>query len=190
MEDFYNSDYFAYIVLPLLIFCARIFDQAIGILRIIFATKGLKYQALIAGFFESLVWLMAVSQILQRLDNIFCYIAFSAGFAAGNFIGIYLEKKISIGFVIVRVVFIQESAETIKLLREAKYRLTLIDAEGMNGPVKMLFSTVKRSGVYSFIDILKENNPSAFYTIEDAKAVKEGYATPTNRMIKPSFMRK
>ncbi|MFA8341471.1 MAG: DUF2179 domain-containing protein [Rhodothermaceae bacterium] len=190
MEEFYNSDYFAYLVLPLLIFCARIFDQAIGIIRIIFATKGLKYQALLAGFFESLVWLMAVSQILQRLDNIFCYIAFSAGFAAGNFIGIYLEKKISIGFVIVRVVFMKDSAETIKLLKDADYKLTIVDAEGMAGPVKMLFSTVKRSKISNFIDILKENNPTAFYTVEEAKIVKDGYLPAERKYRNINFLRK
>lgn len=190
MEEFYQSDYFNYLVLPLLIFLARIFDQAIGILRIIFATKGLKYQALVAGFFESLVWLLAVGQILQQLNNVFCYIAFSAGFAAGNFVGIYLEKKISLGFVIIRVVFLQSASETIKLLKEAKYRLTIVDAEGMNGPVKMIFSTVKRANIDDFINILKENNPSAFYTVEDTKMVKEGYLPSPQRMSRAIFMRK
>ncbi len=183
-----NSVYFTYIVLPILIFLARIFDQSIGILRILFATKGLKLPAFIAGFFESLVWLVAISSIINQLDNVFCYIAFSGGFATGNAVGIYLEQKISIGFVMIRVVFQKNAEETIKLLKSSDFKLTISDAMGMHEPVKMVFSTIKRKDLKEFLKILKLNNPTAFYTIEDVKMVKEGYlhkkAYVMNRRIK------
>lgn len=64
-----------------------------GTLRIIFATKGLGTPPFITGFFESLIWLAAISQIMSQLDNVYCYLAFSAGFASGNVVGILLEKN-------------------------------------------------------------------------------------------------
>jgi len=170
-----NSEIFSLVILPILIFLARIFDQSIGIVRILFATKGLKYLALAAGFFESLVWLLAISQIMQHLDNIFCYIAFAGGFATGNFVGIFIEQKLSIGSVIIRVIFQKNSDITIKLLRRLKFRLTVVEAMGMEGPVRMIFSTIPRRKVDFFIKVLKRNNPQAFYTIEDVRTVKEGY---------------
>ena len=72
---FMDSELFMYVVLPLLIFIARIFDQSVGIMRIIFATKGLRHLALLVGFFESFIWLLAISQIMKHLDNFVCYFA-------------------------------------------------------------------------------------------------------------------
>jgi len=45
------------------------------------------------GFFEVVVWLLAIGQIMQNLNNWVCYIAYGLGFAMGNLIGISLEEK-------------------------------------------------------------------------------------------------
>ncbi len=174
-SELFGPDVFLYVVLPLFIFAARIFDQSLGILRILIATKGYKYLVLVAGFFESAVWLIAISQIMQNLNNAFCYIAFAGGFAFGNYVGIYLENKLYIGSVIIRVVFQKDSEKTLEILKNSKFRVTELDALGMDGPVKMIFSTVRRKALKNFISLLNENNPSAFYTIEDVKKVKDGY---------------
>ena len=42
-SDFFNQELFQWLILPLLIFFARICDQSIGTLRLIFLSKGLKY---------------------------------------------------------------------------------------------------------------------------------------------------
>jgi len=175
-----NNDVFLFIIIPLLIFLARIVDQSIGILRILFATKGFKYLALLAGFFESIVWLLAISQIMKHLDNVYCYIAFAGGFAIGNFTGIYIEQRLSIGNVIVRVVFQKDSKLTLLLLKRLKFRITIVDAMGMDSPVKMIFATIRRNDLKKFIRILNKNNPNAFYTVEDVRMVKEGYFEKNN----------
>jgi uncharacterized protein YebE (UPF0316 family) len=182
MDFLANFDIFGFVVLPLLVFCARIFDQSLGIIRIIFATKGLKLPAFIFGFFESFVWLLAIRQIMGHMDNIFYYIFFAAGFASGNVFGIFIEKKLSIGFVMVRVVFQKDSAESIRILNEKGYRTTVVDAIGMVRPVKMIFSTIRRNQIKDFVTTLTSNNPTAFYTVEDVKEVKEGYL-PRKRKI-------
>lgn len=182
MDIFSNQNLFAYIILPLLIFGARIVDQSLGILRIIFATKGLTFPAFLFGFFESFVWLLAIGQIMAQMDNIFYYFFFAAGFASGNVVGIFIEKKLSIGFVIVRVVFQRDSAKSIQNLKEKNYRLTIVDALGMEQPVKMIFSTIRRNQINDFISTLKLNNPNAFYTIEDVRQVKEGYLTGKSKL--------
>ena len=159
----FNNDLILYIIIPILIFLARIVDQTIGILRILFATKGLKYLVLLAGFFESIIWLLAISQIMKHLDNVYCYIAFAGGFAIGNFTGMYIEQKLSIGSVIVRVVFQKDSNLTIKLLKRLKFRITIVDAMGMEGKVKMIFATIRRNDLKLFLKILNKNNPTAFF---------------------------
>lgn len=176
MIDFLSSEswLFTWVVLPGLIFFARILDQSIGTLRLIFLSKGMKYIAPFLGFFEVIIWLLAVGQIMQHLDNWLCYVAYGAGFAMGNFIGITLEEKLSIGTSIIRVILSNESPELIAALKLHNFGLTILDAEGSKGKVKVLFSIIRRKEIPVFLNTLHDHHSSAFYTIEDVKEAKDG----------------
>ena len=172
--SFLNSDIFAWVVLPLLIFCARICDVSLDTVRLIFVSKGIKHVAPILGFFEVIIWLLAVSQIMKHLDNIICYIAYGGGFAMGNYIGMYIEEKLSIGNVSIRVITKPDTTELINELKSQDYGLTIVDAEGSQQKVKIIFSVIKRENINNFISIINQYNPHAFYTIEDVRSINEG----------------
>lgn len=162
-------------LLPLLIFLSRILDQSIGTMRLIFVSKGFRYIGPILGFFEVIIWLLAITQVLQHLNNPLSYIAYGAGFAMGNYIGIRLEEKLSIGTVLLRIVPKRDTTPLIMHLREEGFGVTAANAEGASGPVKIVFTIMKRKRVAEAIRIVNQYNPNAFYTIEEVKAVKEGY---------------
>jgi uncharacterized protein YebE (UPF0316 family) len=176
-----DTPLFNYLLLPLLIFFARIIDQTIGTIRLIYAAKGFKYLAPLFGFFESIIWLTAISQIMRHLDNFYCYIAFAGGFAMGNFFGIYLEQKISIGVILVRVILQKYEAILGENLKAAGYGFTLIDAEGREGSVKLLFSTINRRDLKRYLKIVHDIRPKAFYTVEDIRQVKGNVFERTKR---------
>jgi len=150
-------------------------------LRLIYAAKGMKYLAPVVGFFESLLWLTAISQIMQHLDNIYCYIAFASGFAVGNFFGIYLEQKISIGIVLVRIIIKEYDLRLGDKLKAAGYGYTLMDAVGREGSVKILFSTIHRKKLKKYIKTVYGVRPNAFYTVEDIRQVKGNVFEKTKR---------
>ncbi len=176
---FIDSPVFIWIILPLLIFIARILDVSIGTLRIIFVSRGMKYLAPLLGFFEVLIWLIAIGQIMQHLDNIMCYIAYAGGFAAGNYLGIIIEQKLKIGIYIVRIITQKNAAELIVFLRSKNYGITSIDAEGSQGKVNILYSIIRRKNLAHFIESIEQFNPNAFYTIEDVRFVSKGIFPPT-----------
>jgi uncharacterized protein YebE (UPF0316 family) len=89
-----DSVVFTWIILPLIIFLCRIIDVTIGTARVIFVSRGYRVLAASAGFFEVLIWLMAIGQIMQNLTNPLCYIAYASGFALGNYIGITLTENL------------------------------------------------------------------------------------------------
>jgi uncharacterized protein YebE (UPF0316 family) len=180
---FFDNETFTFIVLPLLIFFFRIVDQSIGTLRLIFAAKGLKRLAPFFAFFESFIWLVAIGQIMKHLDNLYCYIAFAAGYAAGNYFGIILEEKLSIGTVVIRVIPKKDTTDLIKRLRELNYGVTVVDVDGMMGPTKMLFTTIRRKEAMKVIGIINEYNPTAFYTIDEVKVVSGGYFERRSKSI-------
>jgi uncharacterized protein YebE (UPF0316 family) len=166
-------------------------DQTIGTMRLIFLSKGMKYIAPFLGFFEVIIWLLAVGQIMQHLDNWLSYIAYGAGFATGNFIGMLLEEKISLGTVIIRVILSKQSPELISELKSQNFGLTLVDAEGAKGSVKLIFSIIRRKELSNFIDTIHQYNPNAFYTIEDVKSANEGiFRRSDSRSVFGSFASK
>lgn len=173
--EFMDSFWWSWVILPLLIFCARIMDQSIGTLRLIFVSKGFKYMAPFLGFFEVIIWLLAVAQIMKQLNNPLCYIAYGAGFAMGNYIGITLEEKLSLGNVIIRIIPKKDTNELTTFLRNLGFGVTEVDAMGVKGPVKIVFTIIKRKNIAEVVDAIDKYNPNAFLTIEEVKTVKEGY---------------
>jgi uncharacterized protein YebE (UPF0316 family) len=171
--ELYNSDIFKWVILPLLIFIARLIDVSLGTLRIIFVSHGLKYIAPLVGFVEINVWLLAIGQIMQNLDNLVCSLAYAGGFAMGAFFGMVIEEKLSIGMVMVRIICKHDASELIKSLRDAQYGVTTHDAEGLNGPVKIIFAVIRRENLGDILNRIHTIHPRAFYSVEDIRSVGE-----------------
>jgi uncharacterized protein YebE (UPF0316 family) len=169
-----NSELFAWIILPLLIFIARVADVSLGTIRVIFIARGLKYFAPFVGFFEIIIWLLAIGQIMQNLSNPVCYIAYAGGFAMGNYVGIWIAEKLSLGVVLIRVITSKDASELIEYLKTAKYGVTSVDAQGSAGKVQVVFTIIRRREVASVVNLIKQFNPKAFYTIEEVGFVEEG----------------
>ena len=170
-----------------MIFFARVCDVSLGTIRIIFISKGIKYLAPLIGFFEILIWLLAIGQIMQNLTNVYYYLFYAGGFATGNLIGIMLDEKLSIGTVSIRIITRRNADNLIEALRKKHIRITLVDAEGANGPVKILFSIVKRQNVQKVIRTVKKYNPNAFYSIEDIRQVSKELPPYKKSTAKPFF---
>jgi uncharacterized protein YebE (UPF0316 family) len=158
---------------PIFIFFARILDVSIGTIRIMFVSKGFRGKATMLGFVEVLIWIIIVAQIFQNLDNWMNYVAFAGGFAAGNFIGMYIEEKMKMGVQIFRIIVGEDSENLLGALKEANFRVTSIHGEGKFGPVKLLFTVAKRKRWQQLSDILNEHAPNAFYSVEDVKHVSQ-----------------
>ena len=172
--SFVTPEIFAYVILPVMIFCARICDVTMGTIRVIFISKGIRYLAPVIGFFEVIIWLLAISQVMNNLTNIVSYIAYGAGFATGTFVGMYIEEKISIGLSSVRIVTKEDPTELMQYLRSHNYGVTSVDGEGVSGRVKMVFTIIQRQDLGHVVGIIKEFHPNAFYSVEEVKSVREG----------------
>ena len=167
-------DLWGIIILPVLIFLARICDVTIGTVRIIFVSKGLKGLAPILGFFEVLIWIIAMGEIMQNLDRWYYYLFYAGGFAAGNYFGIIVEEKLAVGYVTLRLITKKTADKLIEAVNEKGYGLTFMEAQGSSGEVHVMFITLKRSELPELTKMINKYNPRAFFTIEDMKAVKEG----------------
>ncbi len=183
---FLESQYFSWLILPLLIFLARATDVSIGTLRIVFLSRGTKFIAPILGFFEILIWLLAIQQVFKNLNNWVCYVAYAGGFAMGNYVGIWIENKLAIGMEVVRIITRKKADKLVKNLRSAGYGITVVDGEGATGPVKIIFMIVKRKDLPEIINMVKTYNPKAFYSVEHVQNASEG-VFPLSTLHKKRF---
>ena len=168
-----NTEIVNYLLLPLFIFLARIFDVSLGTLRIIFVTKGMRIIAPLVGFFEVLIWLLAISRIMQDLDNWVSYIAYAGGFATGNFVGMYLEERLAIGHEMIRVITRKDATSLIEKLRDMGYGVTSVKAEGIEGEVAIIYIIARRRMISEVLDKINYFNPRALYTVESIKYVNK-----------------
>ncbi len=173
-QSFIDSDLFQWVVLPFLIFLARMSDVTLATLRNIFLSKSVKYIVPFLGFIEVLIWLLAISQIMKNLHNPVCFVAYALGYSMGIFVGIKIEERLALGLQIMRI-FSQHHSDKLKqVLVEHNFGVTIIDGQGAKGPVKIMLTIVKRKDIVLVRDIIKEHQPEAFYSIEDIRTVSRG----------------
>lgn len=179
METFFTEtlgipeNIFSYLLLPCLIFVARIADVSINTIRIIYVLGGRRMTATLLGFFESFIWLMAIRQIFEHLDNWICYVAYPGGFAMGIFVGMIIEERIAYGKVIVRIITRKEVRELMNFLVLRKFRYTHVNAEGPDGHENLVFTVLERDNLEELLYKLKDILPTAFYTVEKVNRADE-----------------
>lgn len=176
-------DYYSWVILPVLIFVSRIGDVTLGTLRHVIASRGHKNLSPILGFFEVLIWIVIVSQIMKEANNFACYIGWAAGFAAGNYIGLLIEERLALGLQIIRVITNRECTQLIAQLQRANHGTTVIEGQGAKGPVTIILTVVKRKNIDTLLKIILKNNPDAFYSIEDIRDVNRGVFSKSNTSI-------
>jgi uncharacterized protein YebE (UPF0316 family) len=181
---FLDSTLFTWLILPFLIFLARICDVTIGTIRIIVVSKGKKLLASCLGFFEVLIWIIAISQIMKHLNTPTCYIGYALGFALGNFIGITVEEKLAMGTLVVKIFANGYAVDLMNSLKNAGCGVTCLEGHGTTGPVNVIHTVIKRSLLPEVEQIIKQFNPRAFYAIEEVRSVNAGIFPAKNHAVK------
>lgn len=157
------------VYLPLFIFLSRILDVSMGTMRIIFVNRGMKNVAASLGFFEVLIWITVVAQVISNMTDWINYVAYAGGFATGNYLGITIEQKLKVGTQVFRIITQSNPKELLKKFSDKGFRATVLDATGINGPEKIIFAIAKRRQAKVLVQLIKDFDSEAFYSIEDVK---------------------
>ena len=174
MDWITDPNLFHWVILPVLIFLARVIDVTLGTLRIIFLARGNRLVAPLLGFFEVLIWITAISQIMQNLENVASFIAYAAGFAAGNYIGMTIEQRLAVGTLNVRTILSGPVDELIAALREAGYGVTEVEGLGASGAVHLIYTVIRRKDLSRVAEIIHAVRPKAFISVEELQTVQAG----------------
>jgi uncharacterized protein YebE (UPF0316 family) len=154
------------------VFAARVTDVSLGTLRTIAIVHGRTVMSFWLGFFESAIWLVVVSTIVQSVsEQPALGIIYALGFATGNLVGIKVEKSIAMGHLILRVISRTNSGRIAEIIRNIGFRVTSFNGEGQSGQVTELYIVCRRKDMKKLLTIILAHDPQAFYVTEQAGAV-------------------
>ena len=175
---------YPYLVAPL-IFLARVADVSLATFRTIVIFRGNKFLASFIGFFEIIIWLVAAAQVLTNLDQWYLALAYASGFAVGNYVGITIESRFAIGNELIRCISFNRDVLAGEL-RESGYKVVSFDGDmGKPHPVELLLIVEKRRKIPTLIQLIKELDQSAVYTVSDVKSVYEGPGASSRSSFMP-----
>ena len=172
------------VLLPLIIFFGRIIDVSLGTLRIIFVSKGERLKAPIIGFFEIFIWVVVISQILTRDDSMLTYLSYSAGYAAGNYVGILIEKRIAFGVILCRIYTNQSGRNLMKLFTLNGFGATMTHGTGSVNEVDIVETVLDRKHLKRISEIILEFDKDAFYVIEDVRTRSRGVFPKSQNLLR------
>ena len=88
----------------LFIFVLRVLGVSLSTVRFLLMTRGRKLLSAVFGFFQTLVYAVAIGKVVQDLNNIPNLMSYCLGFSVGTLLGMWLEERIAIGFATIRVI--------------------------------------------------------------------------------------
>jgi uncharacterized protein YebE (UPF0316 family) len=162
-------------LVALAIFGLRIGDMSLDTIRLLYVVRGRKRLAWIVGFFQSLIFVVAISSVLTHLDNPLNVLGYAAGFATGNVVGMIIEERLAIGYVLVTVISPLRGAAIAEKLRTSGYAVTEISARGRDGMVSLLNCSVRRKETDDVETVILEADPQAFITVDDVRPLRRGF---------------
>ena len=160
---------------PLVIFGLRVCDMSLDTLRVLFVVRGRKPLAWFLGFFQSALWVFAITSVLCNLDNLWNIVAYAGGFATGNVIGMTIEERLAIGHSNMQIISPTRGSAIAESIRTAGYAATEMPARGRDGTVSVISCSIRRRDIIRVRDQVEKIDPEAFITVEDIYPIHRGY---------------
>lgn len=163
------------ILMALGIFMLRVVNQSLDTLRVVMMLRGRRMETWILGFIETVIFVVALGSVISGLDNVLNIIGYSAGFATGTTVGMWVEDRLAIGFINLRIVSPKRGTAMVQHLREAGYGVTEIPARGKDGMVSLLNLSVRRKEVDQVQALVESVDSTAFITSEETRPLRRGF---------------
>ncbi|HEX6133378.1 MAG TPA: DUF5698 domain-containing protein [Longimicrobiales bacterium] len=170
---------------PLVIFGLRIVDVSMSTIRILLAVRGHKKIVPLIGFFEVLIWVLAVGNAIRFLDSGWHLLGYAGGFATGNVVGLWIEEQLAIGYATIRVVSTHAGVEMADALRNIGFGVTEFAGHGRDGRVEIVYTVCMRRDVEGVVAEIERWDRQAFITVEEPRDIRWGWMQTSPRQRLP-----
>lgn len=172
-----------------IIFLAKIADNALATIRIVFVSRGMRAVATGVSFFEVAVWIGALGLVMANLTSVWAYVAYAAGVTVGAYLGMVIEQWMAIGTFVVRIVTQRAGTRLTEALREDGFGVTTVDAEGLHASERrILYCVIHRADLQHLLRLVHEHAPNAFTTVENVQQAYQGWMPTSASILKRGRM--
>ena len=161
----------------LIIFLARVLDISLSTVRTIVMLKGRRYTAAAIGFFEALIYVLALSRLFSSLGEPVRLIAYCGGFACGVLVGTKVEERLALGFLAAQVITPTGYIDLAETLRTRGYGVTTWPASGMGGDKLVINVLFRRNELPALESLIRERDAEqcAFMVFSEPKLFRGGF---------------
>ncbi len=159
----------------LFVFFLRVTDMSLDTVRLLMVMRGRKPLAGLIGAVQAAVFILAVSAVLSGPLNVWTVTGYSLGFATGVMLGMVVEERMALGYVMLRVYSPANGPAMAGALREAGYAATEVMGRGKTGELTIVNCVVNRRDVASVRSILDRVDANAFITVDEVRPMQHGY---------------
>jgi uncharacterized protein YebE (UPF0316 family) len=157
------------LLLGVAIFALRIVDVSLGTVRTISMVQGRARSAVVLGFFEVLVWITVVAQVVARIDTEPLLVPFYAGgYAAGIAVGMLIERRLSAGRYLVRIITHTKAVEIAAAIGERGRVVGTFPGATPGGNATLVFVSTLGRRVPEVLAAARGADPTLLYTVEMA----------------------
>lgn len=160
---------------PLIVFGLRVVDVSLATMRVLLMVRATPWIAPVIGFFEILIWIVAIGGAIQNLSSPLYVVGYAGGYAGGTALGIWIERKLALGLTIVLTFTRGQAGELASALRADGFGVTELEGRGREGPIGVLYTVVRRRRTRQVLDTVDRVDPDAFVTIEQDANVRRGW---------------
>ncbi|MCL2050787.1 MAG: DUF5698 domain-containing protein [Lachnospiraceae bacterium] len=114
------------ILIYFLIFVAKLIEVALATVRNVLINRGEKLLGAVIGFFEVMIWIIVVSNVLGSLaEDPFKVLVYCLAFSCGNYLGVIIEGKLALGTALIQVMVVEEPNAEISVLDKIKKSISV-----------------------------------------------------------------
>jgi uncharacterized protein YebE (UPF0316 family) len=118
---------------------------------------------------------VAITTVLGNLGNPLNLVAYAAGFATGNVVGMTIEARLGIGHSNMRVISRGHGRAVADLMRGLGHALTELPGWGKDGTVSVIECSVRRREVPALRQEICRIDETAFITVEEIRPLQRGF---------------
>lgn len=159
------------------IFLIQIVYVSAYTLRMILTLKGQKYIAALISMGEIVIYVLGLNLVLKYLTQPSALIVYAVGYGLGVLLGAWIEEKIALGYVTVKVICNQMGGDVANALRDKGYGVTAWVGSGRDGDRLVMEILAKRKNQKLLYQTILELDPKAFVITVEPKQFHGGFWT-------------
>jgi uncharacterized protein YebE (UPF0316 family) len=137
--------------------------------------KGYRNLAPLISMVEITIYVVGLSLVLNRLDNIWNIIAYALGYGVGVRVGIWVEDKLALGYIMATVILPNTDSPLPQILRNNGFGVTQSRAEGLEGERLVLDILTPRNQERRLYALVNEADAKAFVITYEPKYISGGF---------------